>query len=309
MSSRKARLERRVRQKSLIRLALLAGVILLAMGIIYQLALNANSVVSRLYRNIAVVEYGSLEDMLVGKAVVINQEVLVMAPTEGRFENMVKEKEKVSKGALLGYYIDSQSKIPLRAQLSGIFVSSTDGLEDLFRTMSLADVNPEVFAHRKNTPVAAAGPIQTGQAIFKIVDCLQPTRLLVQLPLDKVDFVVRDQQSVKILLNGKDLGKATISGMKQEAENLYLVLECGSFKEELLNQRYVDVQIIFNSYSGYLIPEKAIVESGGKKGIYCSNGEDITFKPVKIIATKGKTVVVEGLNVNDMLVNNPPRQP
>jgi putative membrane fusion protein len=283
----------------------LAGATLLALGIIYQLSVNAHVAIGKISRNIEVVKYGCLEDKLVGKAIVINREEPVLAQTEGRFENMVKENEKVSKGALLGYFTDAQGKTPLQAQLSGIFVSHPDGLEEIFSAMSLQEVTPEIFAY-KISPTTAEQPIETGQAIFKIVDSLQPTRLLMQFPLTKVDFEVQDQQSVKILLAGKDLGKAVVTGIKQDSENLFIELECSCFQEELLSQRYVELEVVFNSYSGYLIPDKAIVESEGKKGIYCSNGEDITFKPVKIIKTKDDIVVVEGLNKNDLLVNNPP---
>ena len=307
MSIRKARLERQVKQKSLIRFALLAAVALLALGIMYQLTVNAHAAISRIVRDIELVEYGCLEDKLVGRAIVINHEEMVLAQNEGRFENMVKEGEKVSKGALLGYYVDAQGKSALRAQLSGIYVSQTDGLEETFRTMSLQEVTSEVFNY-KTSRAAGDRPIAAGQAIYKIVDSLQVTRLLIQFPGDKADFEISDQQTAKVLLAGKDLGKAVVTAIKQDSENIFVIMDCSSFREELLGQRYVELEVVFNSYSGYLIPEKALVEREGKKGIYCSNGEDITFKPVKIIKIKDDIVVVEGLNINDLLVKNPPNQ-
>lgn len=308
MSYRKARLERRAKQRSIIRLVLYFGAAIVVIGILYQFGINARSAISGISRDIEVVQYGCLENKLVGKAIVINREELVLAQTQGRFENMVKDKEKVSKGSLLGYFVDAQGKNPLRAQLSGIFINRTDGLEERFRTMSLQEVTPEVFSY-KTSSVAVDRSIETGQALFKIVDSLQPTRLLMQFPLDKADFEVRDRQSVKILLSGKELGNALVAGMKQDSENLFIMFECSSFEEELLSQRYVELEVLFDSYSGYIIPAKALVESEGKKGIYCSNGEDINFKAVKIITAKDDIVVVEGLNKNDLLVKNPPKQP
>jgi putative membrane fusion protein len=305
LSRRMARLERKDKRMSVVRVLLLLGLGFLALGLVYRLSINTISTVSKLNRDVKVAEYGTMEDKLSGPAIVLNKEDIVPAVATGHFDNMAKDQEKISKGALLGYFVTAQGQIPLRAQESGTFMRKTDGLESVFSNMDLKAVTPEVFKY-KTTEVKEDQPVLAGQPLYKIVDSLEPTRLLVHFPLDKINFDIKPGQQVKILLGGKELGNAVILDTRQDFGELLLMVKFKGFQEELLQQRFVEVEVVFNTYSGYLIPEKALIEKDGKKGIYCSNGEDITFKPVNIIKTKDGIDLVEGLKQNDMIVTNPP---
>jgi len=304
LSRRMARLERRVKKMTIIKAVMVLCLAVLALGFIYQLGVNTRSTISKLGQDIKAVEYGVLEDKLRGKAIVLRKEEVVLAESEGHFENMLKEKERTPKGSLLGYYMNSQGKTPLRAAVSGIFTCNTDGLEEVFRDVNLQSITPEVFKY-KTTHKIEGQPTQAGQAVYKIVDSLHPTRLLVHLPLDEINFDVEVKQKVNIYFEGKDLGKAEIIEMKKDFGELLIIIEFDGFREDLLSQRYIEIEVVFDSQEGYIIPEKALIEREGKKGIYCLNGEDITFKPVNVIKTKDGMLIVKGLNENDMLLTNP----
>ena len=304
MSRRMARLERRVKKMTIIKAAMLLSLAVLALVFIYQLGVNTRSTISKLGQDIRNVEYGILEDKLIGKAIVLHKEEVVVAQSEGNFENMLKDKERTPKGSLLGYYMNSEGKIPLRAAVSGIFTCNTDGLEGVFREVNLQAITPEVFKYKTAYKIEGQ-PTQSGQAIYKIVDSLQPTRLLVHFPLDKINFDIEVKQKVNIYFKGKNLGEAQVIEMKEDFGELLVIIEFDGFREDLLSQRYIEVEVVFDSQEGYLIPEKALVEREGKKGIYCLNGEDITFKPVNVVKIKGDMLIVKGLNENDMLLTNP----
>ncbi len=306
MSRRMARLERRDKRMSVMRVALLLGLAVLVLGMLYRLGAGAVSTLSRLHRDVEVAQFGTVEDKLTGQAIVINKEDVVPASADGHFENMVKEQEKISKGILLGYLVTSQGQVPLRAQESGTFMRQIDGLEEVMQNIDLQSVTPEVFKY-KPTQVKADQPAVSGQPLYKIVDSLEPNQLLLHFPLQDVDFEVKPQQQVKIRLGGKDLESAVITDMKEDFGELLLLIRFKGFQEELLAQRFIEVEVVFNAYSGYMIPEKALVESDGGKGIYCSNGEDISFKSVKILKTKDDICIVEGLQQNEMYVTNPPQ--
>jgi len=305
LSRRMARLERRGKRMSMIRVALLLGVCILALGIIYRLSVNTISTISRFNRDIKIVEYGTMEDKANGKAIVLKSEDMVLAEYAGHFENMVKDQEKISKGTLLGYFVTAQGRVPMRAQESGTFTQKTDGLEEVLRNIDLPAVTPEIFKY-KTTQVKEGQPVAAGQPLFKIVDNLVPTRLLVHFPLNNINFEVKLQRQVSILQGGMELGKAVIVDMKQDFGELLMVVQFSGFQEELLDQRFVEVEVVFDSCSGYLILEKALVEKDGKKGVYCSNGEDISFRPIKIIKSKDSIYLVEGLKTTDMVLTNPP---
>lgn len=304
MSRRMARLERRDKRTTLIKIALLSVAALALIGMLYRLGSQAVISLHKFNRHIQVVEYGTMEDKLAGQAAVLNKEDLFLAQEQGRFENLVKDNDKVSKGTLLGYYFDSRGKAPIRASQAGVFVRGTDGLEEVFKKINLEAVTPEVFQY-KPTPVFVEKPVQAGQPIYKIIDSLVPTRLLITMPVDDIDFAIQPKQSVKVLFNGQPLDNGYISDMKSDSKNQLMVVQLNSFNDSLINQRYIKVEIVFSAQTGFLVPEKAIVEKEGKKGVYCSIGEITKFKPIKIIRQKEGITLVDGLDKNDFIVTNP----
>jgi len=305
LSRRMARIERRDKRMSIIRVALLLLITLIAVGFVYKLGTSAIIAINKLGRDIRLVEYGTIEDKLDGKAIVLNQEKVTLAQYEGHFENLVMENAKIGKGTLLGYYANAQGKVSLRAAEAGVFVRHTDGLEEVFSNIDLQAVTPEVYEY-KITRVSEDQLIQPGQPIYKIVDNLAPPQLLVRFPLDDIDFEIKDQSKVKVLLQDNELGKAAIVAMKQDFGELIMLLELESFSDAIINQRYIEVAAVFDSATGFLIPKKALVDNDGKKGIYCSIGEFTRFKPVEVIKTKDDIVIVKGLDRNDFIVTNPP---
>ncbi len=304
MSQRMERLERMDKRTTLIKIALVSVAALALIGMLYRLGSQAVISLQKFNRSIQVVEYGTMEDKLAGQAAVLNKEDLFIAQEQGRFENLVKDNDKISKGTLLGYYLASQGKTPIRASQAGVFVRTTDGLEEVFQNINLEAVTPEVFQY-KPTTIFAEKPLQAGQPIYKIIDSLVPTRLLVTMPADDIDFAIQSKQRVKVLYNGQLLDNGYISDMKPDSKNLLMVVQLDNFNDSLINQRYIKVEILFRSQDGFLVPDKAILEKDGKKGVYCSIGEITRFKPVEILRQKEGISLVNGLDKNDFIVTNP----
>ncbi|MEQ8200833.1 MAG: HlyD family efflux transporter periplasmic adaptor subunit [Syntrophomonadaceae bacterium] len=304
MSDRIKRLKRRDKMNSAVKLLLILLAAAAALGLIYRIGCQALISIDKWGREIKVVEYGTLEERLPARAVVLNQEQLFPAREAGRFENLVKEKEKVGKGTLLGYFITDGDKKALRAAQSGIFVRSTDGLEEVFAHLDLAGVTPEAF-HYKPAPAFLEKPVQAGQPIYKIIDNLVPTRLLITLPADDLESAVQPGQRVEIVCESESWGRGRITEMKQESGDVMLLVQMDGFCDKTISKRYVKIEMVLDSRTGFLVPAQAIVEKEGKKGVYCSIGEFTKFKPVEIIKQKDDIVLVEGLDRNDFIVTNP----
>ena len=141
--------------------------------------------------------------------------------------------------------------------------------------------------------------------MYKIVDSLVPTRLIISFPLDDIKFEIKDGQKVKVLL-GEKVASGIILEMKQDFEELIILLQLNGFVEETIHERYMDISVVFSSATGFIVPEKALVEKDGKKGIYCAIGEFTKFKPVDVIKVKDDIVVVKGLDKNDFILMTPP---
>ena len=304
MSSRMQRLEHRDKMYNAVKVVLVVLATAAVLGIGYRIGCQALVAVKNWNQEIEVVEYGTLEERLSAEAVVLNQEQIFLARDAGRFENLVKDKEKVGKGTLLGYFITNEGKSTLRAPQAGIFVRGTDGLEEIFTHIDLAAVTPEVFQY-KPVPAFLDKPVQTGQPIYKIVDSLVPTRLLIRMTADKLESAVQPGVNVDILYENENWGQGRIAEMKQEAGDVMLLVQLDHFSDQTINKRFVKVEVVLDTHTGFLVPAEAIIEKDWEKGVYCAVGSSTKFKPVEIIKQKNDTVLVRGLDKNDFIVTNP----
>ena len=304
MSDRMQRLEQRDRMYSTIKVVLVVLAAAAVLGIGYRIGCQTMVAINDWNQEIEVVGYGTLEERVSAEAVVLNQEQIFLAREAGRFENLVKEKEKVGKGTLLGYFITNEGKSALRAPQAGIFVRGTDGLEEIFTHIDLAAVTPEVFQY-KPAPAFLDKPVQTGQPIYKIIDSLVATRLLLSVPAAKLEAAVQPGDKVDILYEGQSWGPGRVAEMKQEAGDVMLLVQLDHFSDQTINKRFVKVEMVLDTHTGFLVPAEAIIEKDWEKGVYCAVGSSTKFKPVEIIKQKNDTVLVRGLDKNDFIVTNP----
>jgi len=302
-----ARAEKKAKTRKLLKIVIIAVVVLLLTGIVYQIGKNAVYTITRWNRGIEPVKWGCLQEKVTARAVVINNEMPLMAQFEGRFENTVKDKEKVSKGEKLGSFVAINQQAVLTAPIAGILVLKTDGLEGMFDNLKIGEVGQEVFNYTPKPIPDNNGQIYPGRAVCKVVDNLTPTRLLVKIPETQISRTIKLKQAVEVVYGKKSVGTAYIEEKKQESGSTIMILEFNDFREELMEERYCDLGLVFDSCYGYLVPQKALLEKGSEKGIYCTKEEDLIYKPVKVMAVKDGRAVVEGLDANDMIVTNPPK--
>jgi len=304
LSSRMARKDKRRNRKSIIKYALLTLIILMLIGLIYKVGQNLITLYNRNQRETAVLQYGCLEDSLEGEGLVLRNEKTIQATANGRFENLVAEKEKVRRQDLLGYSINAGNKIAIRAAMAGIFTRQVDGLEKVLQNVDVKAIGPEIFDY--NIQTADPGvEIKKGQVVCKIVNNLIPSQLLLHFPQESRDIQVSKDQMVQLYVDSKLMGNFTVRDYKRDFEELVMIVEANEFREDLLNKRLVKVKMVLNSQSGYLVPEKCVLNRGKEKGIYCTKSEEIIFKPVKVLKIKDDIAVVEGLNPTDIIIVNP----
>lgn len=292
------------RMNSVIKLVLVLLAVAIALGILYRIGSQALIAFDKMNRQIQMVEYGTMEERLAAQAAVLNHEEIFLAREAGRFENMAKDKEKVGKGTLLGYFITNEGKSIVRAAEAGVFVRTTDGLEEVFANLDLAGVTSEVFQY-KPTPTFLEKPVQIGQPIYKIVDGLMPTRLLLKMSADASEIEIQPGQKLAIVGEGEDWGRGWVVELQKESGDLMMMVQLDSFCEKSINKRFIKVDAVLDSRTGFLVPAQAIVARDGKQGVYCAVGKFTEFKPVEIIKQKDDIVLVDGLDKNDFIVTNP----
>ncbi len=304
MSRRLVRAERREKLKTLLRVVLICIFAALLIGLIYQIGQKTYAAINKIKQGIEPVRWGCIEDTVSTRAIVINNEVALTAEYEGHFENLVKDQEKVSKGTVLGYLVAYNQKKAVNAPIAGIFTTHSDGLEHIFSQLNFQTAGPEIFHYQTGNPNPDNGQAYSGRTFCKVVDNLTPTRLLMQIPLEQLGVKITKNQAVSIRLNNKDLGQANIKEIKNDSGAWIILMELNNCREELIDTRFIDIQAVFGSTYGYIVPQKALVNRGNEKGVYCTQGENTIFKPVKILELNDEKAVVEGLDRNDIIITN-----
>lgn len=301
MSKRMARNDRARTRKTVLRLVILILVMGLAGSLVYLGGRNLMVSYSHHQQDTVLVQYGAIEQKLQGEGLVLRRETVFRAPAAGFFENMVSDGSKVSINTFLGYYLNRDEKTALRAAISGLFTRQIDGLEEVLQDINLSAAGPEIFRYRTqhHDPEAEFKP---GQGLYKIVDNLEPTRLLLQFPQPKDDPQLVQDQPASLRVNGRILGECSVIDFKKDFGKLVVMVETPDFREDLLNIRQVEAELILKSPSGYLVPEESLQIKGKEKGIYCMDGEEICFKPVQVLAVREGIAVVDGLQPNDMVI-------
>ena len=303
MSNRLERKQRDRTKKTILKYALLIFALAATAGLIYLMGKKLLTAYHYQQRETVVAHYGTMEDKLHGDGLVLRNETVVSAPASGTFENMVSDGTKVSLNALLGYYINRGDKTAMRASVPGLFTRRIDGLEGALQAIRISTVGPEVFSYRPQYHDPET-EFNTGQGVYKIVNNLQPTRLILQFPLQE-HLKLEKNQIAGLSVNGRLLGECTVIDFKKDFQKFVIMIETNDFREELLNLRQVNVELTLNSQNGYLIPQNSLFKREKEKGIYCIKGEETLFRPVRVLAVKGGTALVEGLQANDMVILQP----
>lgn len=304
MSHRLERKERARIQKLILKVAAIILISVFAVSLFYLAGRNLMIAYRYHHRDTVLAQYGAIETTLQGQGLVLRREIVYKAPAVGFFENMVSDGSKVKINALLGYYLSRGEKITLRALTSGLFTRQTDGLEGALQDITLSSAGPELFSYRPQHHDPEA-EFKLGQGVYKIIDNLAPTRLLLQFSQPKTSFALKENQKASISVNGIQLGDCRVIDYKNDFNKLVVMVETAEFREDLLHERHVNAELTLKSESGYLLPEKSLFNRGPEKGIYCIDGEEIIFKTVQVLTVEDGIAVVEGLLPNDMVITKP----
>ncbi|MEN6391027.1 MAG: HlyD family efflux transporter periplasmic adaptor subunit [Syntrophomonas sp.] len=304
MSLRMERVKKRKKRIWAIQLSLLLLALVLLAAFAYDLEQKAFRNLKEKRMQIVTVSQGNLVDSLAGRALVINQEYLVQAPKQGRFENQAQENAKVRKGQTLGLLIDKDQKIPLTAPGTGIYTAQIDGLEQVLKDPVLNAVGPEIFAFRARI-VNADPAIKAGRPVCKVIDNLIPNILVVRID-GEASYLpdIKPGSRVNLWLKGQMLGSALVKEIRLDKPAL-LKLETDNFSEALIGQRYYDLTLTQDSGSGLLVPVSALLGDEANRSVYSYKDGKIYAKKVQVVKIKDKQALVTGLELNEMVVGDP----
>ena len=219
-------------------------------------------------------EYKKEINELVGKKAKIAGE---NSPQGSYLKQLIKERAELEK------QLNSGAEY-IKAPKSGIVSYRVDGLEE---TLTLNNKESLTEQYLNNLDIKTGKIIATNTECGKIIDNFSCYIATVSNSEQAKNAKVGD--NLKIRLSNNTEIDAKINYIKQENEDNYLIiLEVNKEISELINYRKISFELIWLSYSGYKVPNQAIIEENGLKYIVRKRAGFLKKILIKIPVINGK---------------------
>ncbi len=163
----------------------------------------------------------------------------------------------------------ASSKTEIYADMSGIFTTYLDGLENVLNPALVENYSPSTLGElnlsgRENK---SSSSVNAGDPVCKIMNN-HVWYVLMSVPAEKVKDVEKNtpvSMRFKNMANEKINGKISYIGEADESGNALALVKFSTYFESAFSHREVDADLIFESYEGYKVPVSAIYtnENGG----------------------------------------------
>ncbi len=245
---------------------------------------------------------GSLANPQEVEALVVNSEQVVTAPETGKIDKVIVEGDRAAKGSVIARILYQGGKPNLTTPSSGLISYRVDGLEGVLTPMNLMEWDISKFKDLK--PSSPPGDtVQSGQAVFKVVDNLSPTYLLFNLPPDGVMLSSGDSTIVEL---GGQKYNGKVVKISQAGPDGGVAVALDTFLPQSLGQRNIKVSLLDKKPAkGEVIPVAAVLERQGGKGVFQVKDGVVSWQPVQVLAQVGDKVCVSGLKNGDAVITTP----
>ena len=174
----------------------------------------------------------------------------------------------------------------VKAPMSGIVSYRVDGLEETLTPNNLDTLTGEYL---NNLNLKTGKIVATNDEAGKIIDNF--TCYIATISKSEQAKQAKVGDSVKVRISSSLELSAKITNIKQEGEDEYLiVLEINKGISELTNYRKISFDLIWLSYTGFKVPNQAIVEKDGLTYVVRKRAGYETKVLVKIAKSNEKEV-------------------
>lgn len=171
----------------------------------------------------------------------------------------------------------------------GYFVRYYDGWADELNpagldTLTIEDVENALAVETSDANEAIGGLVKGFEWYFAVVVTEEQASALRDRKTVSVRFPSISSQTLRVDIydvRTGDNGQALV------------ILRSGEMAEGYLTARQEDIEIIYNSYNGIMVPKEALRQEEGEWGVYCLVGGITRFKPVEWIYQTDSYYLVE----------------
>ncbi len=181
--------------------------------------------------------------------------------------------------------LEGKIKTSLQAIYSdypGFIAFGNDGLEDVFNLISLESIKVSDLETIKKNVSKNNETKKDGNSTLRIINSHRWS-IVSEVDTEKVEKI-QVGRKMKLRKQGEEREYiAHVRRIVTEGEKSLLILDLTELMEGYYQTRAINLEIILDRYEGVLVPNNAIVEKDGKKGLYRVdiNGF-VSFLPVKV---------------------------
>lgn len=188
----------------------------------------------------------------------------------------------------------SQPLGTVKAERSGFFVPSVDGLETALTPAAMDTIDEQAF----DKLTASAG---TATGFGKIVSDYSWYIVTKMENESYLNLTVGNTVKLKTAIPGCEELKAEVYRVQSTKEKnaAIVVLKCSVMNGEIAATRSAAMTLIHESYDGIRVSKKSVRVVDGQTGVYVMQGSTVKFKPIQILYTDSHYVICEKNDTGD----------
>jgi putative membrane fusion protein len=239
----------------------------------------------------AVLSYGRLSTSNEAKCLIIRTEKVIKAESGGETGYYIPEGEKTRKGVKV-MDIYGSPRTSYFCEETGFISYYIDGYEDILTPETMENIVPVAYlgdeerepAFKPEPTDRTAETVEKGDPVFKLITSDAWT-VAAFIPSDYANDYEWGQTVTVVFPDGDEI-PGTISSTVDRDDYLLALIQIKRYYPDFAKIRMLDVTIITRDSEGLIVPNSALAEEDGQKGVYVKdiNG-GYNFKRVKVIVT------------------------
>lgn len=185
----------------------------------------------------------------------------------------------------------------ITTDVSGYFVSSVDGYENVLTCDDVESITPEYIDNLKSEPVSksAIGKMVSGYTWY-IASKLDIS--------ESLKYKIGDKLTLKTTIKSTPELKVTLEKINTSTSDntAVMIFSCEQMNSELASMRQGAFTIINSTYSGLKIPTKSLRVQDGKTGVFVRSGMMVKFVEVNVIYRTDEYIICEQQISNDAVL-------
>jgi putative membrane fusion protein len=274
------------------------------MSILYLVIIQALHLVMLKMIDTGPLGRGELKKLYAAEGIAIRDETVIASPADGELVMLVEEGTRVRAGDSLAE-IKTAGADPgmpaltalVRAPRTGVVSSRVDGLEGMLKPGQTDIVDAgrlwETASRLPDGGAARKVKCVKGQPVLKIIDNLSPMVMCLRVNGELPPEVLKKGGSVAMVREDREISGRIVEAGGYDG-GMQLVVESSNYPADFVNIRKVDLQLVGERVSGFIVDTAALVDRDGLQGLFLLDRDEVKWTPVSVVGTVGEKSAIDG---------------